>query len=108
MPGCEWNGPWAIHVKKCFDGIKSLVFQKNLDITAMCSAEGEIVEFEYEKVEQDIINPNNTGGNVEVWLLQTEWIMRKTVAQSIDDAMVDYQKRPRLEFAIFLDHEVEI
>ena len=32
----------------------------------------------------------NTGGNVEVWL-QTQQIMQRTVAQKIDDAMVDYQ-----------------
>jgi dynein heavy chain len=88
------------HCKKCFDGISALNFEENLDITAMISAEGEQVEFEFEKTNFATINPNNTGGNVEVWLLQIEQIMRRTVAQGVDDAMEDYLVRPRLEFAL--------
>jgi dynein heavy chain len=69
------------HCKKCFDGIAELQFEENLDITAMISAEGEKVDFEFEKTNFEKINPNNTGGNVEIWLLQIEQIMKRTIAQ---------------------------
>jgi dynein heavy chain len=88
------------HCKKCFDGIAELRFEENLDITAMISAEGEEVKFEFEKTGFEPINPNKTGGNVEVWLLQIEQIMRRSIAQVSDDAMEDFQVRPRLEFSV--------
>ena len=33
------------HMKKCFEGISKLRFEKDLDITAMFSKEGEEVKF---------------------------------------------------------------
>eukprot|EP00937_MAST-01D_sp_MAST-1D-sp2_P007011 g7011.t1 len=88
------------HCKKCFDGVQSLDFADNLDIKGMVSPEKENVPFAYEQVHFPQVNPMNTGGNVEVWLLQTEQIMQRTVAQKVDDAMVDYPTRPRLEFSV--------
>ena len=66
----------------------------------MIAPEKENVPFAYEQTNYAQVNPMNTGGNVEVWLLQTQQIMQRTVAQKIDDAMVDYQTKERLDFAI--------
>ena len=88
------------HCKKCFEGIQSLDFAENLDIKGMVSSEGENVQFAYDKTGFPVVNPMNTGGNVEVWLLQSEQIMKRTVASKCDDAMVDYPTRPRLEFSV--------
>lgn len=52
------------HLKKCFEGISSLQFESNLDITALISAEGEIVPL------VDKFNPKAAQGSVEKWLLQ--------------------------------------
>eukprot|EP00937_MAST-01D_sp_MAST-1D-sp2_P000693 g693.t1 len=88
------------HCKKCFDGIQSLDFADNLDIKGMVSPEKENVPFAYEATHFAQVNPMNTGGNVEVWLLQTQQIMLRTVAQRVDEAMADYPTLPRLEFAV--------
>lgn len=84
------------HLKKAFDGISQLEFQENLDITAMLSPEMEKVPFPYEKIEQNLINPNNSGGNVEVWLEEVETAMRKSVAFHLDESIVDYPTKDRL------------
>ncbi|RLN66256.1 hypothetical protein BBP00_00002338 [Phytophthora kernoviae] len=86
------------HLKKAFDGISQLEFQDNLDITAMLSPEMEKVPFRYEKISQSLINPNNSGGNVEVWLEEVEMTMKKTVAYHLDESIVDYPSKDRLEW----------
>jgi len=60
-------------LKKCFEGINSLTFQENLDITHMCSVENEIIEF------TRITNPKFAKGNVERWLIEVEHMMRETL-----------------------------
>ena len=80
------------HLKKCFEGISELEFGKNMDINAMFSAEKEKIEFTYDAIHEKIVNPNDAGGQVEVWLEQIEKIMRKTVAYQNDMAVEDYQK----------------
>lgn len=52
------------HLKKCFEGISSLEFQENLEISGMCSAESEVVAL------AENINPAAANGAVEKWLLQ--------------------------------------
>ncbi|KAI9995414.1 hypothetical protein PInf_012475 [Phytophthora infestans] len=86
------------HLKKAFDGISQLEFQDNLDITAMLSPEMEKVPFQYEKISQNLINPNNSGGNVEVWLEEVEMTMKKSVALHLDGSIVDYSTKDRLEW----------
>jgi len=65
------------HMKKCFDGIHKLEFQDNLDITACLDAKDERIPFEYEACNHKLINPNDSGGNVEKWLVEVEIIMKK-------------------------------
>ncbi|KDO23984.1 hypothetical protein SPRG_10681 [Saprolegnia parasitica CBS 223.65] len=84
------------HLKKAFDGINLLEFQPNLDITAMLSPENEKVPFLFDKISQSPINPNKTGGNVEIWLQEVEITMRKSVAYHVDLSMADYATKDRL------------
>lgn len=86
------------HLKKCFDGIAKLHFQNNLDITACYDPKGEKVDFPYDKVNHKKINPNDSGGNVEVWLIEVEIMMKKSLAYAIDFAMKDYLVSDRLEW----------
>jgi len=60
-------------LKKCFEGINTLTFQPNLDITAMLSVEKECVQF------TRITNPKFAKGNVERWLIEVERMMRETL-----------------------------
>lgn len=86
------------HLKKCFDGISALEFQANLDITACLDPGNEKVPFVYEKVDHKMINPNESGGNVERWLIEVETMMRKSVAYAVDCSMQDYLQKARLEW----------
>jgi dynein heavy chain len=86
------------HLKKCFDGMASLKFESNLDITACFDPIGEKLEFPYDKVNHKKINPNDSGGNVERWLIEVESIMKKSVAYTIDFSMKDYAQTDRIEW----------
>jgi len=93
-----------VHLKKCFEGMAALQFEKNLDITCCFDAMKEKIPFEYEEVGhitaqgKTIINPKDSGGNVEQWLVEVEVMMRKSLANIIDKAMVDYAAEPRLSW----------
>jgi dynein heavy chain len=87
-----------VHMKKCFEGISSLNFEENLDITAFKSSEGEVVPITYENSGDKVINPSDSGGNVEVWLVQVENMMCKTIAHWMDMSMVDRLETPRIEW----------
>jgi dynein heavy chain len=50
------------HLKKCFEGIAKLDFTRNKEITAMVSAEDEVVHF------SNNVIPAKAGGLVEKWL----------------------------------------
>lgn len=58
------------HLKKCFEGIKSLTFSSDEVIEAMQSAENEMVRFTKE------IIPKEAHGLVEIWLRQVEEVMK--------------------------------
>eukprot|EP00949_MAST-11_sp_MAST-11-sp1_P001615 g1615.t1 len=78
------------HLKKCFEGISALEFDKDLTIRAMISSEKEKVAFHYEDLGEKPINPNDAGGCVEIWLDQIQNIMRKEVALQYDLTMKSY------------------
>ena len=86
------------HLKKCFDGMAKLEFQTNMDITACFDPKGERLDFPYEKVNHKKINPNDSGGNVERWLIEVEIIMKKSLAYAIDFSMKDSMQSDRIEW----------
>ena len=86
------------HLKKCFDGIAKLHFEKNLDITGCYDPKGERLDFPYEKIKHKRINPNSSSGNVENWLIEVEIVMKKSLAYSIDYAMKDFTLSDRIEW----------
>jgi dynein heavy chain len=89
-----------VHMKKCFEGINALAFEGNLNISAFKSSEGEVVPLSYDNSSDIIINPNDSGGNVEVWLVQVETMMRKTITHWMDMSMMDRACRPRIDWVI--------
>lgn len=76
------------HLKKCFEGIDKVKFlDKDLSIDRMISPEGEEVMFT-EKV-------NPVGKNVEEWMLELEAMMRVSVRNIMEKAIIDYTETPR-------------
>ena len=65
------------HLKKCFEGIKSLQFDEDNKISAMYSVENEKVDF------VKIIDPAHAEGAVEKWLVGVEEDMLKSVREMI-------------------------
>ena len=78
------------HLKKCFEGIQALVFDKDMAITHMVSSEKEKVQFEYDNIKEKLIQPADSGGCVEIWLDQIQTAMRKTMAYVLDTSMEAY------------------
>lgn len=80
-------------LKKCFEGIKSLRFRSNEEgqpiIANMISSENESVKLTTE------IAPHEAKGAVEVWLLQLEEEMCRTVRFFTKEAITDYPTKPR-------------
>jgi dynein heavy chain, axonemal len=80
------------HLKKCFEGIKSLKFDEEQKISAMVSQEGEVVEI------IKIIDPANAEGAVERWLIEVEECMLKSTRECIIKALNDYPKKERRDW----------
>eukprot|EP00946_MAST-07B_sp_MAST-7B-sp1_P003364 g3364.t1 len=84
------------HLKKCFEGIVRVKFRdgakEQYDILSMISAEKESVDLIYEPVGEEIINPDDANGCVEIWLDRLQTVMRKSVAHIFDLAFEDYAK----------------
>ncbi|CAM9230557.1 unnamed protein product, partial [Ectocarpus fasciculatus] len=78
------------HLKKCFEGIDKVVFDRDLLITHMVSPEGESLK---------LIEPiDPKGQNVEAWMLELEGNMRLTVRDHMHRAIQDYLCSGRCEW----------
>ena len=78
------------HLKKCFEGIDKVRFEKDLTITAMVSPEGESVDL------SSAVVP--VGKNVEHWMLELEGEMRASCRDAMEAAIEDYGATPRVEW----------
>ena len=80
----QTKDPTAVqpHLRKCFENIYKVKFEKDMRISSMFSAEGEEVGF------KENIYPT---GNVEDWMLEIERIMKESLRIVIRDALEDYK-----------------
>ncbi|XP_015609892.1 dynein heavy chain 7, axonemal isoform X2 [Cephus cinctus] len=82
------------HLKKCFEGIAKLHFDKDLDVHKMKSAEGEEVSL------VDVISTAAARGQVEKWLLELETDMRKSVHRMVFLAIEAYPIKERTTWVL--------
>jgi dynein heavy chain len=95
------------HLKKCFEGINEVVFKagtvnmNNKDNESEANPNDEppneeiiaIVSREHERVELiKSIFPQEHKGNVEVWLLELENMMKQSVQNVISESVNDYNR----------------
>jgi dynein heavy chain len=76
---------------KLFEGIARVKFTEREEVYAMISAEQEEVPFD-PKDNVDV-NEGNKKGNVEVWMVEIEKVMIKTLRQKTRDSNKDYTKQ---------------
>ncbi|EFJ29004.1 inner arm dynein 3-2 [Selaginella moellendorffii] len=82
------------HLKKCFEGIDTLRFEHNMDVTGMISAEGEVVPL----VEK--FNPKAAQGAVEKWLLQVEEGMLQSLQEQCSSSVISYAETVREKWVL--------
>ncbi|KAJ8614220.1 hypothetical protein CTAYLR_001132 [Chrysophaeum taylorii] len=84
--------------RRCFDGICNLEFTERQDILAAFDGpvgKSERLEFAYDACQHKKINPRDSAGNVEVWLVEVEAIMKKSLAHAIDQSLADFHASDR-------------
>lgn len=77
------------HLKKCFEGIATLNFTEELEVTIMRSSEREEVHL------VDVISTAKARGQVEKWLLELEIDMKKSIHRKVSEAFQSYSKMVR-------------
>ena len=77
------------HLRKCFEGIKSVKFDQNLCISQMTSSEGEVVPFVKD------IDPK--GKNIEVWMVELNLAMCAAVRGLSPDTIHTCARHSRRE-----------
>ena len=82
------------HIKKCFEGINKLIFNKDKIIVGMQSKEEENIRF------LNRIDPSEAKDKVEYWLNELDAAMVISVKDVIQKAAFDYQKKPRQNWVI--------
>ncbi|XP_038627172.1 dynein heavy chain 1, axonemal [Tachyglossus aculeatus] len=89
----QTRDPTAVqpHLRKCFENIAQLYFQKDLKITHMYSGDGEEVQL------SKSIYPD---GNVEEWLLKVEYGMKTSICDLIKRAIKAYPQNPRTTWVL--------
>uniref|UniRef100_A0A8C0W387 Dynein axonemal heavy chain 1 n=1 Tax=Castor canadensis TaxID=51338 RepID=A0A8C0W387_CASCN len=97
----QTKDPMAVqpHLRKCFENIARLLFQEDLKITHMYSAEGEEVQLSFS------IYPTS---NVEDWLLEVEHSMKASVHDIIERAIRAYPTMPRTQWVLNWPGQVTI
>lgn len=78
------------HLRKCFEGIKSVDFQPDLTITGMCSPEGEVVPY------SKPVDPKNK--NIENWMVEVKDAMIAAIREMMYKSILDYTQRPRTDW----------
>ncbi|XP_050760847.1 dynein axonemal heavy chain 1 [Gymnogyps californianus] len=89
----QTKDPTAVqpHLRKCFENIAQLLFQEDLQITHMYSAEGEEVK---------LFVPIYPTDNVEDWLLEVEKSMKASVRDNIERSIGVYPETPRTTWVL--------
>ncbi|ALC43064.1 CG17150 [Drosophila busckii] len=80
------------HLRKCFEGIGTLTFDDNMEITHMISDEDERVSLVKK------INPQAANGLVEIWLKEVEMVMLDSVKEQMREAWEDYSMVDRISW----------
>uniref|UniRef100_A0A2K6RAQ5 Dynein axonemal heavy chain 1 n=1 Tax=Rhinopithecus roxellana TaxID=61622 RepID=A0A2K6RAQ5_RHIRO len=97
----QTKDPTAVqpHLRKCFENIARLLFQEDLEITHMYSAEGEEVQLSFS------IYPSS---NVEDWLQEVERSMKASVHDIIERAIRAYPTMLRTQWVLNWPGQVAI
>nr|XP_024648317.1 dynein heavy chain 1, axonemal isoform X2 [Macaca nemestrina] len=97
----QTKDPTAVqpHLRKCFENIARLLFQEDLEITHMYSAEGEEVQLSFS------IYPSS---NVEDWLQEVERSMKASVHDIIERAIRAYPTMLRTQWVLNWPGQVTI
>ncbi|MBZ3886078.1 Dynein heavy chain 1, axonemal [Sciurus carolinensis] len=97
----QTKDPTAVqpHLRKCFENIARLLFQEDLEITHMYSAEGEEVQL------TTSIYPSS---NVEDWLREVEHSMKASVRTFIERAILAYPTMHRTQWVLNWPGQVTI
>ncbi|KAH8242116.1 hypothetical protein KR026_003917, partial [Drosophila bipectinata] len=82
------------HLRKCFEGIGSLNFDEQMEITEMISDEEERVALVRK------INPQAANGLVEIWLKEVEMVMLDSVKEQMHEAWEDYAMVERISWVV--------
>ncbi|XP_058416307.1 dynein axonemal heavy chain 1 isoform X1 [Diceros bicornis minor] len=97
----QTKDPMAVqpHLRKCFENIARLLFQEDLEITHMYSAEGEEVQLSFS------IYPSSS---VEDWLREVEHSMKASMRDIIERAIKAYPTMPRTQWVLNWPGQVTI
>ncbi|XP_062127566.1 dynein axonemal heavy chain 3 [Drosophila sulfurigaster albostrigata] len=82
------------HLRKCFEGIGTLTFDDNMEITHMISDEDERVALVRK------INPQAANGLVEIWLKEVEYVMLDSVKEQMRESWEDYTLVDRISWVV--------
>jgi len=82
------------HMDKCFEGIQKVEFSDKQEVTAMISAENEVVDL-CRKID---VNEGDKKGNVEKWMLEIEKVMRQSLKMLTHESLNDYYTVKRTEW----------
>ena len=69
------------HLKKAFEGVNSLEFQKDIINGGKQRKRNRAIDYEHSQ--RKLLTLNDSGGCVEIWLDQIQTVMAKTVAHGM-------------------------